>query len=117
MGESRLLGPESVAHSTWEQLEFNQLLGACGFTQTEQALAEAVVVGRLVAPFSDLASWRWLRERTALVEMLPVDLSKIGKDAGYEIANLLLANKTKIECGLRTKEADLFSSSEPSFSI
>lgn len=108
-GESRSLGPELVAHATWERLEFNQLLGSCGFSKTERALAEAVIVGRLIAPSSDLASWRWLRERTALIEMLPVDLSNIGKDAVYEISDLLLANKTEIERGLRLREASLFS--------
>lgn len=109
VGQSRSLGPELVGHAAWEQLEFNQLLGECGFSQVEQALAEAVVVGRLVSPSSDLASWRWLRERTALVEMLPADLTEIGKDAIYEISDLLLANKSEIERGLRNKEANLFS--------
>lgn len=108
-GESRSLGPELVGHAAWQQLELDQLLDDCGFSPTEQALAEAVVVGRLVAPSSDLASWRWLRERTALVEMLSVDLSHIGKDAIYEIADLLLSNKTDIERGLRIREANLFS--------
>ena len=107
--ESRSLGPELVGHSMWERLEINQLLKACGFTSTQQALAEAVVVGRLVEPSSDLASWRWLRERTALVELLPVNLSEIGKDAIYEIADELLANKEEIERVLRNREASLFS--------
>lgn len=108
-GESRSLGPELVGHSTWEQLEMNSLLRAYGFTPTQQALAEAVVVGRLVEPSSDLACWQWLRERTALVEMLPVDLSGIGKDAIYEIADKLLAHKEDIERALRDREANLFS--------
>ncbi|MDY0405023.1 hypothetical protein P5G51_006160 [Virgibacillus sp. 179-BFC.A HS] len=108
-GESRSLGPELVGHAAWQQLELDQLLDDCGFSPTEQALAEAAVVGRLIAPSSDLASWRWLRERTALVEMLSVDLSHIGKDAIYEIADLLLSNKTDIERGLRIREANLFS--------
>ena len=107
--ESRSLGPELVGHSTWNQLEFNQLLNDCGFTDTQQALAEAVVVGRLVAPSSDLASWRWLREKTALIELLPVNLSNIEKDAIYEIADALYAHKTEIERGLRINEANLFS--------
>lgn len=41
--------------------------------------------------------------------MLPADLSNIGKDAIYEIADLLLAHKTEIESGLRFREANLFS--------
>ncbi|MHB1683260.1 MAG: hypothetical protein ACYCYO_10665 [Bacilli bacterium] len=39
------------------------------------------VVGRLVAPSSDLATWHWLRERTALAELLPEDITGVGKDA------------------------------------
>lgn len=67
-----------------------------------------MVVGRLVAPTSDLASWRWLRERTELIELLPVNLSEVGKDAVYVIADRLLANKKEIECSLRDKERTLF---------
>ncbi|WP_019412409.1 IS1634 family transposase [Paenisporosarcina sp. TG20] len=106
--QSRSLGPELVGHAFWEKLEFNHLLSACDFTPTQQALAEAVIVGRLVAPSSDLASWRWLRERTALIELLPVNLESIGKDAIYEIADQLLANKKEIEHVLRDKEVSLF---------
>lgn len=108
-GESRSLGPELAGHATWKQLGLGDILSDCGFTPVQQALAESVVVGRLVSPSSDLASWRWLRERTALVELLPEDLSTIGKDAIYGIADQLLANKTTIERGLRIREANLFS--------
>jgi len=108
-GGSRSLGPELVGHAVWKQLEMDSLLRSCGFTDIQRALAEAVIVGRLIEPSSDLASWRWLRERTALVEMLPVDLSSIGKDAIYKIADELLENKEEIERGLRDREASLFS--------
>ena len=106
--ESRSLGPELVGHSLWNRLELNEILSSCGFTPAQQSLAEAVVVGRLIAPSSDLASWRWLRERTALIELLPVDLSEIGKDAVYEIADDLFSHKKAIERGLRNKEMTLF---------
>lgn len=106
--ESRSLGPELVGHSMWERLNLPSLLKGCGFSKTELALAETVVLGRLISPSSDLASWRWLRERTALVEMLPANLSKVGKDAVYEIADRLLAHKDTIEKGLRDQETTLF---------
>lgn len=41
--------------------------------------------------------------------MLSVDFSDLGKEAIYEIVDLLLSNKTDIERGLRIREADLFS--------
>ncbi|UOF91700.1 IS1634 family transposase [Fodinisporobacter ferrooxydans] len=108
--EHRSLGPELVAHAFWERLELNQILQDCGLSAKQQALAQAVVIGRLVAPSSDLASWNWLRNQTALVELLPVDLSNICKNAVYEIADILLAQKDRIEKALRNQEALLFPS-------
>lgn len=108
--EHRSLGPELVAHAFWDRLGFNQILQDCGLSTKQQALAQAVVIGRLVAPSSDLASWNWLRNQTALVELLPVDLSSIRKDAVYEIADILLAHKDRIEKALRDREAILFPS-------
>jgi transposase len=106
--ESRSLGPELVAHSMWERLDFGRILESCGLSVTETALAEAVVVGRLVAPDTELATWRWLKTRTALLELLPVDLQNVGKDAIYEIADLLLKGKEKIEQALFHQETLIF---------
>lgn len=105
---SRSLGPELVAHAYWERLGFDAILNACGLTLTEQGLAKAVIIARLIAPTSDLATWSWLRNQTALLEMLPVNLSEIGKDAVYEIADKLLIHKSKLETSLRKRENDLF---------
>jgi hypothetical protein len=105
---SRSLGPELVGHSTWEQLNLSSALYRCGFSKKQVALAEAVVLARLIAPASDLASWRWLKERTALLELLPVDLSEIGKDPLYEIADHLLSHQDTIEKHLRDQERVLF---------
>lgn len=108
--ESRSLGPELVAHTYWERLGFDALLNACGFTLSEQSLAKAVIIARLIAPSSDLATWSWLRNQTALLELLPVNLSEIGKDAVYEIADKLLIHKTKLEGALIQREKQLFPS-------
>jgi transposase len=108
--ESRSLGPELVAHTYWERLGFDTLLNSCGLTLSQQALAKAVIIARLIAPASDLATWSWLRNQTALLELLPVNLSEIGKDAIYEIGDELLIHKTKLEAALRKRETILFPS-------
>jgi transposase len=108
--EHRSLGPELVAHSTWESLQIDHILGDCGFSKKEQALAKAVVIARLISPSSDLSSWNWLRNQTALLELLPADLSNIGKDAIYEIADMLLEHKDRLESFLRNRESILFPS-------
>lgn len=105
---SRSLGPELVAHTYWERLGFDVLLNDCTLTPTEQSLAKAVIIARLIAPTSDLATWNWLRNQTALLELLPVDLSEIGKDAVYEIADKLLIHKNTLETALRKRETELF---------
>ena len=101
---SRSLGPELVAHTMWEHLDLDSILQACGFTLTEQALAKAVLIARLIEASSDLAAWEWLRNRTALLELLPVNLSDIGKDAVYEIADKLWIQKSSLEKTLRRRE-------------
>lgn len=106
--ESRSLGPELVGHTLWQRLKMPEFLASLGWSHKECALAEAVVVGRLVAPSSDLATWSWLRERTALVELLEADIGQVGKDAIYEIADKLLQHKSELEANLRSREVALF---------
>jgi len=106
--QARSLGPELVAQTAWEQLGFDSILGFCDLTMEEKALAKATVIGRLIAPGSELAIWEWLKEQTALNEMLPVDLSGIGKNQLYEIADKLLPYKEMIEQALYRKETELF---------
>ncbi|MBT9161201.1 MAG: hypothetical protein DDT26_02505 [Dehalococcoidia bacterium] len=110
----RSLGPELVVHETWRSLNMDSILTSCGFAPKERALAEAVVACRLIDPGSDLSSWGWLRERTALLELLPVNLEDIGKDAVYEIADRLLLSKQEIEDALYREEQRQFFSGEPS---
>ena len=50
----RELGPEYVAHVFWEQLHCDQILQRCGFSGRQCRLAEIQVVGRLLAPRSEL---------------------------------------------------------------
>lgn len=67
--ESRSLGPELVAQSFWEKLGFDGILKRNGFSPFETALAKTVIIGRLVAPDSELGTWEWLKHRTALFQV------------------------------------------------
>jgi transposase len=109
VGYSRSLGPELVANSFWDRLGFDQILTSSGFDLKELSLAKSVILARLLAPDSDYGTWHWLCQRTALAEMLPVDLTTVGKDAFYEIADDLYLRKEQLEKGLRDREVTLFS--------
>ena len=102
--ESRSLGTGLICHDTFNELEIGAILKDCGLSKKQVALAEAVILSRLISPCSDLASREWLLNRTALLELLPYDLKGIGKDLIYEIADILYANKDQIETSLREVE-------------
>jgi len=106
--QQRSLGPDLVGNAFWNKLGFDEILAGCGFSGQEAALAQAVVVGRLVAPASDLATFQWLKEQCALIEFLQDDLSEVGKDALYKIADKIWDNKDRIELFLKTREEALF---------
>jgi transposase len=107
--DARSLGPELVAHSFWEKLEFDAILDSCGLSLEQRALAKAVIIGRLVAPGTELFTWQWLTHHSALIELLPVDLSEIGKDAVYEVADTLWLHKQAMEEALYHQEQKVFS--------
>jgi len=113
--ESRSLGPELVANNAWELLEFESILQDCGFKEKEIALAAAVIWGRLINPGSDIATWRWLREKSSLNDFFNVDISKVHKDKVYGIADKLLKHKDKLESRLYKRQKDIFSKEDTLF--
>jgi transposase len=104
----RSLGCELVGHDFYLRLGFPELMAACDLDAYQRDLAEAVILGRLIAPDSDLGTWHWLRSRTSLPEFLASDLEKAGKDAVYEIADRLWLHHKALEAGLREREGKLF---------
>lgn len=105
---SRSFGPELLGHHVWRQLRFLSVLKKCGFNNREMSLSEAVIVGRLVKPGSDLSTWNWIRNHSAISELTSVSLNRIKKDAVYEISDQLLKHKKTIERHLLEREQELF---------
>ena len=104
----RSLGPELVGHHTYRKLQLPEILKECGLSARERSLSEAVVLGRLIKPGSDLGTWRWIRDRSTISELTEVSLEKIKKDAIYEIADQLLKYKKPIEDHLFQREKKIF---------
>ena len=95
--DCRSAGPEIAAYAAWEQLGLDEILLAAGLTRRELGLACAVVIGRLVAPGSDLSTHRWLTRRSSLPEMVGGWLEKVGKDPLYAITDRLWSVKEVVE--------------------
>lgn len=106
--ESRSLGAELLGHQSWTRMELDAVLTEEGFSLKERALAEALVVGRLVSPGSELHTHRWLSGRTALGDLLGKELLDVGKDALYTITDRLWEKKDRIESALARTTRELF---------
>jgi transposase len=113
--DSRSIGPEIACCSTWKLLEIDDILKECDFSKREIGLAKIVVMGRLIKPGSDQATWDWYRQRSSLSELLPKDEEEIGRNAVYEIADLLLEHKAKIEKALYAKTIGVHNTSPSIF--
>ena len=104
--DSRSFGPEQVCDHAWKSLKLPKLLNKLGFTPKEAALAEAVVCGRLIAPGSELSTWKWIRKRSSIGELTETPLDKVGRNAVYRIGDRLWEGKDALESHLRLlKEA------------
>ena len=62
----------------------------------------------MAAPGSEIATWRWLRERSALGELLDVDFEAMPPIRLYRTSDLLVRHRDKIEAALFTNIQGLF---------
>jgi hypothetical protein len=106
---AKSVGGEHIALSFFQQIGFFETLEACGFSKKHQQYAAAQICGRLVYPESERETARWLREDSAMDELLGVDFSKISDHTLHRVADKLFANKEFIEQKISEKTKDLFS--------
>lgn len=100
-------GPHLVGMAAWDRLDLSGCLNKLGLSSDHIALARLMVVNRLVEPLSEWALIDWAN-RTALPEMLGVEISRTTKDRLYRVSDELLKHRKQIEKTLRSGEQDLF---------
>ena len=69
----RTVGVEHVALWAMQQVGLPALLAQLGLNSRQQAAAVGSIIGRLAAPGSERATHRWLRDTSALGDLLDVD--------------------------------------------
>ncbi len=94
------VGAENLSHETAKKLHLPEILSQAGFNQKQTNLALATIIGRLLSPGSEVATCDYLRSKSALDEVMDVDFSRLSKNQLYEISDLLLKHKEKIEKNL-----------------
>ena len=107
----RSLGAEYVCHSMWQQLGFNNVLREKGISPQAFPLLEALVVGRLIKPGSELWTKKWAEELSALYELTGTP-SHHSLQSYYRGTDRLYECKEALEKHLSSREKELFSLEE-----
>ena len=77
----RTVGVEHVALWAMAQVGLPALLAQLGLNSRQQAAAVGSIIGRLAAPGSERATHRWLRDTSALGDLLDCRLRELQPDA------------------------------------
>ena len=105
----RSVGVEHVGLAALGWLELPRILAEAGFNGIQQAAALGSVIGRMAVPGSELATWRWLQERSGLGELLEVDFEAMPLMSLYRASDLLVRRRQAIEAALFSRINELFS--------
>lgn len=104
----RTLGPELVGNNAWDKLSMSRILKEAGLRKNNIELAKAVILARLISPGSESHTLKWIKKISSVAEIVNTDLLDLKKDKVYEIGDILLYHKDRIEKLLREVEESLF---------
>ena len=108
LARPRSVGVEHAALWAADQLGLPDLLQQLGLSGPQRHAALGLLVGRVAAPASELATWTWLRERSGLGELLGGDFETIGLSALYRAGDRLLQHRKALETKLFQRALGLF---------
>jgi transposase len=104
----RAVGVEAAGLAAMAWLGIDRILTNLGLNGVQRDAAAGLLIGRMAAPGSEMATWRWLRERSALGELLDVDFEAMPPIRLYRTSDLLVRHRDKIEAALFTNIQGLF---------
>lgn len=105
----RSVGVEHAALAALKWLNFDKILEAAGFNPNQRTVAMASVIGRMAQPGSERRTWNWVREESALGELLDVDFENTSLTSFYRVSDQLVAKREQIEKFLFSNISSLFS--------
>jgi transposase len=112
--EPRSLGAEYIAHQVWKELKLNAFFERHGVSKEVLPIIEAVIIGRLIEPASELHTRDWVEKRSALYELIDRP-HRYSHNSYYRAGDRLLELKDELERHLTNTEKDLFSLNEHIF--
>jgi hypothetical protein len=104
----REVGSEWMCYQALEQLGLRGYFEKAGFNQSDIVLSLVHIISRAVHPASELSTSEWLKDNTALCEILNIDPSTVTHHKLYRISKLLYDHRQGIEHFLSKKTNELF---------
>lgn len=104
----RSVGSEHVTLEALRLLQLDTILKDLGFNGPQTAAAIGTIIGRACEPGSELATHKWLQERSGLGELIDYDFNDLSQYGMYKISDQLLKKKAAIEKQLYNQERNLF---------
>lgn len=104
----RSVGGEQLGLWAMEPVGFESMLQGLGMSGPQRAAILGSIIARMVAPASERATHRWLRERSGLGELLGVDFETLKLKALYRASDWLHRHQERLEAQLFEQVADLF---------
>lgn len=108
----RSVGVEHAALAAIRELSLDTKLRDLGFTGPQIAAALGNIVGRMASPSSELATYKWLQEKTALGELIDYDYEGMDLQQLYRSADRLLKHRGALEAHLYGEAKSLFGFAE-----
>lgn len=110
--DSRSVGGEALALSALLQVKLAEKLEALGFNRNQIHVAMGNIIGRMVQPGSELSTYKWLQEQSALGELLAFDYGQQSLSALYRASDLLWKHHDEIESFLYRQHCTLFNAEQ-----
>ena len=108
----KTVGAEHLAFETAKKLNIPEILAACGLSKRDVDSAFASIIGRLLSPGSEVSTSQYLKNNSALDEVIGTDFTQMHKERLYKISDILLKHKNIIEDKLYNQEKSLFALKE-----
>ncbi len=103
----RSIGVEQIGLWAMRQVGFAELLRELGLSSPIRAAILGVIIGRMAAPGSELAAYRWLGQQSGLGELLDVDFQRLPLMTLYRASDALMKYRDIIERTLFNRLHDL----------
>jgi len=104
----RSVGAENASLEALKELRLPEILKEVGLNKKQRAEALGNIIGRMCAPRSELATDKWLKERSALGELINYDFNTMPLMQLYRASDRLFQKKEIIEEKIFTRVQDLF---------